>query len=65
MSELINYINSNCKSSWSGRAWLDIEGSQYWSSSTTTNKNFYQVLYEWINEWVILQAVVYFLFTTL
>jgi len=44
MSELVNYLNSNCKSSWSGRAWLDIEGSQYWSSSSTTNKNFYQAL---------------------
>ena len=28
MSELVSYLNSNCKSAWSGRVWLDIEGSQ-------------------------------------
>lgn len=33
MGELVSYLNSNCKSSWSGRVWLDVEGSQYWLGS--------------------------------
>lgn len=44
MSELVTYLNANCKSTWSGRVWLDIEGTQYWSSSTTTNQNWYKAL---------------------
>jgi len=44
MNSLVSYLKSNCASAWSGRVWLDIEGSQYWSSSTTTNKNWYQAL---------------------
>lgn len=40
--ELVNYLNTNCKSSWSGRVWLDIEGSQYWLGDYTKNKAFYQ-----------------------
>lgn len=43
MSELVTYLNSNCKSSFSGRVWLDIEGTQYWYSSTTTNKSWFEV----------------------
>jgi hypothetical protein len=43
MSELVNYLNSNCKTAWSGRVWLDIEGSQYWLGSYTNNQNWYQV----------------------
>jgi len=44
MSELVSYINTNCKSAWSGRVWLDIEGSQYWTGSTTSNQNWYKAL---------------------
>jgi len=44
MSELVNYLNSNCKSAWSGRVWLDIEGSQYWKGDYTANKQWYQQL---------------------
>lgn len=38
VSTLVNYLNANCKSAWSGRIWLDIEGSQYWTTSYTTNQ---------------------------
>lgn len=44
LSELISYLASNCKSSWSGRVWLDVEGSQYWLSSYSLNKAWYQTL---------------------
>lgn len=44
MGELVSFLSSNCKSTWSGRIWLDIEGSQYWYSSTTTNRQWYQDL---------------------
>lgn len=44
MSELVSHLKSNCNSAWSGRVWLDIEGKQYWSSSTSTNKSWYQQL---------------------
>ena len=44
MSQLTSYLSSNCASAFSGRVWLDIEGSQYWSSSTSTNKGFYEAL---------------------
>jgi len=44
MSELVSYLNTNCKSQWSGRIWLDIEGSSYWTGSTSSNKAWYQAL---------------------
>lgn len=44
VSELVTYLRSNCNSQWSQRIWLDIEGSQYWTGSTSSNKNFYQAL---------------------
>jgi hypothetical protein len=28
MSELVSYLNGHCKTQWSGRIWLDIEGRQ-------------------------------------
>jgi len=43
MSTLVNYLNSNCKSQWSARGWLDIEGSQYWTSSHSSNQAWYKV----------------------
>lgn len=46
MSELVNYLTSNCKSAWSGRIWLDVEGSQYWKGDFEANKKFYQELYD-------------------
>jgi GH25 family lysozyme M1 (1,4-beta-N-acetylmuramidase) len=44
MKTLVDYLHSNCNSSWSGRVWLDIEGSEYWTGSYTNNKNWYQAL---------------------
>lgn len=43
MKELLNYMNG-CKSEWSGRVWLDIEGTQYWLGSTDKNRAWYQDL---------------------
>lgn len=44
VTSLVNYLNSNCKSYWSGRIWLDIEGSQYWMGSSSSNQAFYKSL---------------------
>jgi len=44
MSQLVTYLKANCASSWSGRIWLDIEGTQYWTGSTSSNKAWYQKL---------------------
>jgi GH25 family lysozyme M1 (1,4-beta-N-acetylmuramidase) len=44
VSQLTSYLNSNCKSQWSGRIWLDIEGSQYWTGSTSSNQAWYKQL---------------------
>ena len=44
VTTLVNYLNSNCKSYWSGRIWLDIEGTQYWLGSSSLNQNFYKQL---------------------
>mmetsp|Transcript_205 Transcript_205/g.415 ORF Transcript_205/g.415 Transcript_205/m.415 type:complete len:333 (-) Transcript_205:299-1297(-) len=44
LSTLVSYLKSHCSSQWSGRVWLDIEGSQYWLSSTSSNKLWYQDL---------------------
>lgn len=44
LKDMVNYLNSNCKSSWSGRSWLDIEGSQYWLGDTDKNREWYQDL---------------------
>jgi len=46
MTELVNYVSSNCKSAWSGRVWLDIEGAQYWKGDSTLNRQFYEQLYD-------------------
>jgi hypothetical protein len=43
MSELVSYLNSNCKSNWSGRVWLDVEGTQYWLGSSSSNQAWYKV----------------------
>ena len=44
VSEMVSYLKGSCPLVWSGRVWLDIEGSQYWHSSTATNKEFYEQL---------------------
>eukprot|EP00286_Rhodomonas_abbreviata_P000514 CAMPEP_0181287846 /NCGR_PEP_ID=MMETSP1101-20121128/7_1 /TAXON_ID=46948 /ORGANISM="Rhodomonas abbreviata, Strain Caron Lab Isolate" /LENGTH=288 /DNA_ID=CAMNT_0023391909 /DNA_START=12 /DNA_END=879 /DNA_ORIENTATION=- len=44
MGTLVDYLNSHCKSEWSGRVWLDIEGSQYWTGSSSNNRAWYEDL---------------------
>ena len=45
MKTLVNYIHSTCATgSWSERVWLDIEGSQYWLTSSSSNKAWYEAL---------------------
>ena len=43
MADLVSYLKSNCASAWSGRVWLDIEGTQYWLGNTASNQAWYQV----------------------
>jgi len=43
MRTLVDHLNSNCKEAWSGRVWLDIEGTQYWTGDTNANRVWYQV----------------------
>lgn len=43
MKTLLNHLNTNCKEAWSGRVWLDIEGTQYWTGDTENNRVWYQV----------------------
>jgi len=38
----VSYLRNCTNTPWSGFLWLDIEGTQYWSSSTTTNRNFFE-----------------------
>lgn len=42
VNELVDYLNNECPNHWSGGLWLDIEGSEYWYSSTSSNKDFYE-----------------------
>ena len=44
MDSMINWLQANCGTAWSGKIWLDIEGTEYWYSSTTTNRTWYQSL---------------------
>lgn len=44
VQELMSHLNANCKSSFTGRVWLDIEGTQYWKSDTSANRVWYQSL---------------------
>ena len=44
VSQLVSGISGSCGSAWSGRVWLDIEGSQYWLGNTDANRNWYQEL---------------------
>jgi hypothetical protein len=53
LSDMVNFISSNCKDQWSGRVWLDVEGSQYWLNDYTKNQEYYKV----INSLVLLNTV--------
>jgi GH25 family lysozyme M1 (1,4-beta-N-acetylmuramidase) len=44
IGELVSYLKANCASQWSGRVWLDIEGSQYWLGSSSSNQAWYKQL---------------------
>jgi len=46
VSELLNHLSSTCKDAWSGRIWLDIEGSQYWKGDYEANKAWYQEFHD-------------------
>jgi len=44
MSSLVSTLKG-CSAAWnSGRVWLDIEGSQYWTTSTSSNQAWYKSL---------------------
>lgn len=43
MNELVSYLRGNCASAWSGRVWLDIEGTQYWLGDAGSNQQWYKV----------------------
>jgi hypothetical protein len=43
MGELLAHLNNNCKDVWSGRVWLDVEGSQYWLGDFAKNQAWYKV----------------------
>eukprot|EP01034_Spumella_vulgaris_P035970 gene35970-44356_t len=43
-NELVTYLKANCASQWSGRIWLDVEGSQYWTGSSSNNQAWYKAL---------------------
>lgn len=45
LSTLVNQLKAYCPTAWTGnRIWLDIEGIEYWTTSYSTNKAFYQSL---------------------
>ena len=44
VNALVSYLTNNCNSAWTKKIWLDIEGTQYWYSNTTTNRSWYQAL---------------------
>ena len=44
LNSMVTYLKNNCSGSWNGMIWLDIEGSEYWYSSTTTNRTWYENL---------------------
>jgi len=44
MKELAAYLRANCNGQWSGRVWLDIEGTQYWLGSSAANQAWYKQL---------------------
>jgi len=49
LASMISNLKNNCSSAWSTMIWLDIEGSQYWTGSTTSNRKWYQALVDACN----------------
>ena len=49
LASLISNLKNNCSSAWSTMIWLDIEGTQYWTGSTTSNRAWYQKLVDACN----------------
>lgn len=44
LKTLLSYLNTTCDAgSWTGRIWLDIEGKEYWTT-TSANKAWYEEL---------------------
>ena len=44
VNDMVTYLKNNCSADWSGRIWLDIEGTQYWFGNYTSNRSWYQAL---------------------
>ena len=44
LNSMVSYLKSNCSGAWSTMIWLDVEGSQYWTGNTTSNRTWYQSL---------------------
>lgn len=44
VSTMVAYLSSTCSAAWSGKIWLDIEGSQYWLGSASLNQAWYEAL---------------------
>jgi len=44
MSTMVDYLTTTCKDAWSGRAWLDIEGDQYWTGDFGMNMVWFEQL---------------------
>ena len=59
LSSMISNLKTNCSSSWSTMIWLDIEGSQYWTGSTTSNRAWYQKLVDACNSTAGVRCGVY------
>jgi GH25 family lysozyme M1 (1,4-beta-N-acetylmuramidase) len=41
---MVSYLTSTCSAAWSGFIWLDVEGSQYWKGSASSNQAWYKTL---------------------
>ena len=44
VSETISHLQGCGTGVWNGKLWLDIEGSNYWTGSTSSNRSWYQSL---------------------
>lgn len=44
VKELVDHLNADCASAWTGTIWLDIEGTQYWTGGASASKKFYESL---------------------
>jgi GH25 family lysozyme M1 (1,4-beta-N-acetylmuramidase) len=41
---LLSYLFATCRPQWSGKIWIDIEGSEYWTTNIDRNKDWYESL---------------------